>query len=263
MSLTSRRWSACVGSREVGQQRGQIGPGLGGRGKFDPLVELCGVEASFGVVLAQHVGYLGPLSCRDPKIGPGVWSAGPHARTRPGAMSLLREPISPPRLNRNQCARLAMAPSGQLSRACPNRSSANAVEQLAREVETAHGVPVDVVAVGDCLLDGDLRAMLAAGREAMVNSAKWSGAPVVSLFTEVERKRVSMFVIVDRVSIPTPCRPTVRASPRRSGDGWTALAARSRSAPPWAKGARSSSPCRGEMAAHDGCPAAGVPGGRS
>jgi len=69
-----------------------------------------------------------------------------------------------------------------------------AVEQLAREVETDHGVPVDVVAVGDCLLDGDLRAMLAAGREATVNSAKWSGAPVVSLFTEVERKRVSMFV---------------------------------------------------------------------
>jgi signal transduction histidine kinase len=71
---------------------------------------------------------------------------------------------------------------------------AAAVEQIAHDVETAHGVPVDVVAVGDCPLDDDLSAMLAAGREAMVNAAKWSGAPSISVFTEVERKRVSVFV---------------------------------------------------------------------
>jgi signal transduction histidine kinase/phage shock protein PspC (stress-responsive transcriptional regulator) len=71
---------------------------------------------------------------------------------------------------------------------------AAAVEQIAYDVETAHGVPVDVVAVGDCPLDDDLSAMLAAGREAMVNAAKWSGAPSVSVFTEVDRKRVSVFV---------------------------------------------------------------------
>jgi signal transduction histidine kinase len=68
------------------------------------------------------------------------------------------------------------------------------VEQIASDVETAHGVPVDVVNVGDCPLDDDLSAMLAAGREAMVNAAKWSGAASVSVFTEVERKRVSVFV---------------------------------------------------------------------
>jgi len=71
---------------------------------------------------------------------------------------------------------------------------AAAVEQIAYDVETAHGVPVDVVNVGDCPLDDDLSAMLAAGREAMVNAAKWSGAPSVSVFTEVERKRISVFV---------------------------------------------------------------------
>jgi signal transduction histidine kinase len=71
---------------------------------------------------------------------------------------------------------------------------AAAVEQIAHDVETAHGVPVDVVAVGDCPLDDDLSVMLAAGREAMVNAAKWSGAPSISVFTEVERKRVSLFV---------------------------------------------------------------------
>jgi signal transduction histidine kinase len=69
-----------------------------------------------------------------------------------------------------------------------------AVEQMAHEVEGAHRVRVDVVAVGDCPLDADLRVMLAAGREAMVNAAKWSGAPTVSLFTEVDSKRVSVFV---------------------------------------------------------------------
>ena len=71
---------------------------------------------------------------------------------------------------------------------------AGAVEQIASEVENTHGVPVDVVAVGDCPLDDDLSAMLAAGREAMVNAAKWSGAPSVSVFTEVDRRRVSVFV---------------------------------------------------------------------
>jgi signal transduction histidine kinase len=67
-------------------------------------------------------------------------------------------------------------------------------QQIAREVEAAHGVAVEVVTVGDCALDDDLRALLAAGREATVNAAKWSGAPTVSVFTEVEPASVSLFV---------------------------------------------------------------------
>jgi len=67
-------------------------------------------------------------------------------------------------------------------------------KQIAREVEDAHGVAVEVVTVGDCQLDDELRALLAAGREATVNAAKWSGAPTVSLFVEVEPSSVSMFV---------------------------------------------------------------------
>lgn len=66
--------------------------------------------------------------------------------------------------------------------------------KIAREVEAAHGVPVEVVTVGDCELDDDLRALLAAGREATVNAAKWSGAPTISVFAEVEPGSVSMFV---------------------------------------------------------------------
>jgi signal transduction histidine kinase len=67
-------------------------------------------------------------------------------------------------------------------------------EEIGRQVEAAHGVAVEVVTVGDCPLDEDLLALLAAGREATVNAAKWSGAPAVSLFAEVEPASVSMFV---------------------------------------------------------------------
>jgi signal transduction histidine kinase len=68
------------------------------------------------------------------------------------------------------------------------------MQVIAGEVEAAHRVTVEVVTVGDCPLDDDLRALLEAAREATVNAAKWSGAPVVSLFSEVEPGRVSVFV---------------------------------------------------------------------
>lgn len=48
--------------------------------------------------------------------------------------------------------------------------------------------------VGDCELTDGLQALLAAGREATVNAATWSGAPSVSLFVEVEPSQVSVFV---------------------------------------------------------------------
>jgi len=55
-------------------------------------------------------------------------------------------------------------------------------------------VAVEVVLVGDCPLNEDLTAMLAAAREATVNAAKWSGANVISIFAEVEPAEVSVFV---------------------------------------------------------------------
>jgi signal transduction histidine kinase len=64
-------------------------------------------------------------------------------------------------------------------------SLAAGVRQIQQDVEARHGVPVEVVTVGDCPLDDDLAALLAAAREAVVNAAKWSGAPVVLLFAEV------------------------------------------------------------------------------
>jgi signal transduction histidine kinase len=71
---------------------------------------------------------------------------------------------------------------------------ADGVRKIEQEVEAQHGVAVDAVTVGDCPLDDDLQALLAAGREATVNAVKWSGADVVSVFAEVEPDEVSLFV---------------------------------------------------------------------
>jgi signal transduction histidine kinase len=68
------------------------------------------------------------------------------------------------------------------------------VRLIQQEVEALHGVAVEAVTVGDCGLDDQLDALLAAAREATVNAAKWSGADVISLFAEVEPTEVSVFV---------------------------------------------------------------------
>ena len=71
---------------------------------------------------------------------------------------------------------------------------ASGVRLIQQEVEAAYGVAVEAITVGDCDLDDNLDAVLAAAREATVNAAKWSGARVVSLFAEVEPAEVSLFV---------------------------------------------------------------------
>ena len=68
------------------------------------------------------------------------------------------------------------------------------VRQIQQDVEARYGVPVEAVTVGDCELDENLNALLAAAREATINAAKWSGAGVISLFAEVEPEAVSLVV---------------------------------------------------------------------
>ena len=50
------------------------------------------------------------------------------------------------------------------------------------------------VVVGDCALDDDLRALVQASREAMVNAAKHAGVDEVSVYAEVEPDEVNVFV---------------------------------------------------------------------
>jgi signal transduction histidine kinase len=71
---------------------------------------------------------------------------------------------------------------------------ADAVRAAAAEVEDAHGVPVEVVCVGDCPLDDRLVATTQAAREAMVNGAKYGGGAAVQVYAEVEDGQVFVSV---------------------------------------------------------------------
>jgi signal transduction histidine kinase/phage shock protein PspC (stress-responsive transcriptional regulator) len=75
-----------------------------------------------------------------------------------------------------------------------NGTLATAVQVMAAEVEDVHGVEVDVVSVGDMPLNPDLDALVQAAREAVVNAAKHSGAPTVSVYAETEGDHVTVFV---------------------------------------------------------------------
>jgi signal transduction histidine kinase/phage shock protein PspC (stress-responsive transcriptional regulator) len=69
-----------------------------------------------------------------------------------------------------------------------------AVEAIATRVEQLHNVPVDVVVVGDAPLDAAARALVDACQEAALNAARHSGAPLVSVYVEVEPDQLSGFV---------------------------------------------------------------------
>ncbi|NUW30362.1 PspC domain-containing protein [Nonomuraea sp. SMC257] len=73
---------------------------------------------------------------------------------------------------------------------------AAAVRRIAAEEEDAHGVAIEVVCVGDMDIDpgGRLAAMLKASRQAMVNAAKYSGSPTISVYAEVEGDEATIFV---------------------------------------------------------------------
>ena len=76
----------------------------------------------------------------------------------------------------------------------PDECLADALRAAAAECEEAHGVPVEVVTVGDRDLDDRHRALVAAAREALANAARHSGATEITLFMEVEDGRTEVFV---------------------------------------------------------------------
>lgn len=69
--------------------------------------------------------------------------------------------------------------------ASPEENLTAALESAAAEVEDTYAVVVSVVVVGDAPLTPPLVALVRATREALVNSAKHSGATEVSLYAEV------------------------------------------------------------------------------
>jgi signal transduction histidine kinase/phage shock protein PspC (stress-responsive transcriptional regulator) len=68
-----------------------------------------------------------------------------------------------------------------------------ALEELAATIEAEHGVPVEVVRVRDCGIEGT-EPLRAAAREAILNATRHSGAAAVSVYLEVEPDRATIFV---------------------------------------------------------------------
>ncbi|MFJ9693576.1 PspC domain-containing protein [Kitasatospora sp. NPDC101183] len=71
---------------------------------------------------------------------------------------------------------------------------AESLRAAVAEVEDRHGVPVELVIVGDCPMDDRIAAQMQAAREATVNAAKYGGGGPVQVYAEVEGKKVSVFV---------------------------------------------------------------------
>jgi signal transduction histidine kinase/phage shock protein PspC (stress-responsive transcriptional regulator) len=77
---------------------------------------------------------------------------------------------------------------GQAARLAP------ALEAAAADVEERHGVPVEVVVVGDRELDPAVEAVVAAAREAMTNAVKFGAGSPVDVYAEATDSRLEVFV---------------------------------------------------------------------
>ena len=71
---------------------------------------------------------------------------------------------------------------------------AAALRTIAGEVDDAYGVPVEVVCVGDPSVTEQLRPIVLATREAVVNAARHSGAGKVDVYAEATPARIEIFV---------------------------------------------------------------------
>jgi signal transduction histidine kinase/phage shock protein PspC (stress-responsive transcriptional regulator) len=91
-----------------------------------------------------------------------------------------------------------------------------ALEAAADDVEEQHGVPVEVVAVGDVELDEAGEAVIAAAREAMVNAAKFGGGGTVAVYAEAGPERVQVFVRDRGPGFDTAAVPADRRGVRES-----------------------------------------------
>lgn len=71
---------------------------------------------------------------------------------------------------------------------------AGALRAAAHEVETLHGVAIDLVQPADAPLDPDATALVGAAREAMLNAARHSGTDRVSVLARVTPAAIDVYV---------------------------------------------------------------------
>jgi signal transduction histidine kinase/phage shock protein PspC (stress-responsive transcriptional regulator) len=80
------------------------------------------------------------------------------------------------------------------SRRARGASLAAALEAAVVEIEDAHGVPVEIVAVGDRPLDERGEALIGAAREAVLNAVKFAPEGAISVYAEVQGDHAEVFV---------------------------------------------------------------------
>ena len=68
------------------------------------------------------------------------------------------------------------------------------LDDVLGSVEAAHELDVELVVVGDCRVDDDVQALVAAVREALTNAGKHAGVATASVFVEVAGGEVTAFV---------------------------------------------------------------------
>ncbi len=101
-------------------------------------------------------------------------------------------------------------------RANASDSLNGALRAVAEEVERLHGVPIEVVTVGDAHLDARLEALVQAAREAMCNAARFAGGGRVDLFAEAGPGRVEAFVRDRGIGFDPAAVPADRRGVRHS-----------------------------------------------
>lgn len=117
--------------------------------------------------------------------------------------------------------------------AAPGDTLGGALAATASEVEELHGVRIELASGGDCALTDELRPIVLAAREAMVNAAKFSGAEEVDVYAEADDARVSVFVRdrgtgFDPTAVPADRRglaESVRGRMNRAGGSATVTSA--------------------------------------
>jgi signal transduction histidine kinase len=135
-------------------------------------------------------------------------------------LALMQKRADDPRevaaLARRQERELRSWLSGRGAAAQNGRQLLSALEAAADEIEREHGVPIDVVAVGDAALGEPGEAAVAAAREAMLNASKFGGGSPVDVYAEVSGGRVQIFVRDRGPGFDTSAIPDDRRGVRES-----------------------------------------------
>ncbi len=68
------------------------------------------------------------------------------------------------------------------------------LDEMISDLEDLHGIAVDTVVVGDCLVDPAIEAMLGAAREAIVNAAKHARVDQIDVYIEIQPDEIQAFI---------------------------------------------------------------------